>query len=153
MDFEAAARAHQRIQKIEEVMGWRDEMARDLEELHAIAIAPSAWPESVELGWMRAGFWHGFRRLDFIAAEDGRAVSLDSRLRELAGSIPDSPPPVTNTERMEHLAILSRWFYSSWCDGELLLADTWEKISWRKVVNAVSRIAATQRKGRPSTSS
>ena len=30
-DFEAAARAHQRVQKIEEVMGWRDEMARDID--------------------------------------------------------------------------------------------------------------------------
>ena len=45
MDFEGAARAHQRVQKIEEVLGWRDEMARDVEELHAIAIVPSAQPE------------------------------------------------------------------------------------------------------------
>ena len=30
-------------------------------------------------------------------------------------------------ERMEQLAILARWFYSSWCDGELLLVDDWAK--------------------------
>ena len=50
MDFEGAARAHQRVQKIEEVLGWRDEMARDVEELHAIAIVPSAHAETIELG-------------------------------------------------------------------------------------------------------
>jgi excinuclease UvrABC nuclease subunit len=152
MDFEGAARAHQRFLKIEEVLGWRDEMARDVDELHAVAIVPSAHPESVELGWMRGGYWQGFRSLDFITADDGRAVSLDSRLREMAATIPEGHA-ASATERMEHLAILSRWFYSSWCDGELLMVDDWGKIPWRKLVNAVSRVAATQRKPRPNTSS
>jgi excinuclease UvrABC nuclease subunit len=152
MDFEGAARAHQRVQKIEEVLGWRDEMARDVEELHAIAIVPSAQPETIELGWLRSGYWQGFRSLDFITADDGRAVSLDSRLREMAASIPRGQT-ASATERMEHLAVLSRWFYSSWCDGELLMVDDWEKIPWRKLVNAVSRVATVQRKPRPSTNS
>lgn len=151
MDFEGAARAHQRVQKIEEVMGWRDEMARDVEQLHAIAIVPSAQPEAIELGWLRGGYWQGFRSLDFITADDGRAVSLDSRLRAMAASIPDRH--TAPMERMEHLAVLSRWFYSSWCDGELLMVDEWEKIPWRKLVNAVSRVAGAQRKSRPSTDS
>ncbi len=149
MDFEGAARAHQRVLKIEEVMGWRDEMARDVERLHAIAVLPSGKAESVELGWLRGGYWQGFRRLEFITAEDGRAVSLDSRLREMAAAIPsDSAAPAL--ERMEHLAVLSRWFYSSWCDGELLVVDDWDKLPWRKLVNAVSRVAGAQRKPRPS---
>ena len=152
MDFEGAARAHQRVQKIEEVLGWRDEMARDVEELHAIAIVPSAQPETIELGWLRNGHWQGFRALDFITADDGRAVSLDSRLREMAASIPRGQA-ASAIERMEHLAVLSRWFYSSWCDGELLMVDDWEKIPWRKLVNAVSRVATAQRKPRPSTNS
>jgi len=42
---------------------------------------------------------------------------------------------------MEQLAILSRWFYSSWRDGEMLLVDDWQKIPYRKLVNAVSRVA------------
>ena len=152
MDFEGAARAHERVQKIEEVLGWRDEMARDVEGLHAIAIVASARPDSIELGGLRGGVWQGFRSLDFITAEDGRAVSLDSRLREMAATVPERSD-VSSMERMEHLAILSRWFYSSWCDGELLMVDDWEKIPWRKLVNAVSRVATAQRKPRPSTHS
>jgi excinuclease UvrABC nuclease subunit len=152
MDFEGAARAHQRVQKIEEVLGWRDEMARDVEELHAVAIVPSAQPETITLGWLRAGYWQGFRSLDFITADDGSAVSLDARLREMAAAIP-AGHSASATERMEHLAILSRWFYSTWCDGELLMVDDWEKIPWRKLVNAVSRVATAQRKTRPNTHS
>jgi len=41
--------------------------------------------------------------------------------------------------------VLSRWFYSSWCDGEMLVVDDWEKLPWRKLVNAVSRVAGAQR--------
>ena len=152
MDFEGAARAHQRVQKIEEVLGWRDEMARDVETLHAIAIMPSAWPECVEMGWLRGGYWQGFRRLDFITAEDARAVSLDTRLREMAATIGEARSGGA-MERMEQLAVLSRWFYSSWCDGELMIVDDWDKISWRKLVNAVSRVAASQKQPRPNTHS
>ena len=39
------------------------------------------------------------------------------------------------------LAIVARWFYSGWCDGELLLFDDWERVPFRKVVNAIARAA------------
>src|SRR6185312_12135529 len=131
MDFEGAARAHQRVMKIEEVMGWRDEMARDVGRLHG-------------------GYWHGFRALDFTVGEDGRPEPLDARLREMASSIP-ARRRCGAPEQMEDLAVLSRWFYSSWCDGELLVVDEWDKISWRKLVNAISRVARAGQKprGRP----
>ena len=126
-------------------MGWRDEMARDVERLHAIAVAPSSRADCVELGWLRAGYWHGFRSLDFTVGEDGRPAPLDARLREMASLIPERRECGV-MERMEDLAVLSRWFYSSWCDGELLVIDEWEKISWRKLVNAVSRVARAGQK-------
>jgi excinuclease UvrABC nuclease subunit len=150
MDFEGAAMMHQRVQRIAEVLALADEMAREVEHLSAIAVAPSSDPESVELGWLREGYWRGFTRLDFNFA-DGRSVSLDARLRETAAALPESA--VTRTERMEQLAILSRWFYSSWRDGEMLLVDDWRKMPWRKLVNAVSRVAGSQRTPRPSNHS
>jgi hypothetical protein len=87
---------------------------------------------------MRGGYWQGFTRLEFTAA-DGRVASLDARLREMATAIPEAR--AGSAERMEQLAILSRWFYSSWRDGEMLLVDDWAKIPYRKLVNAVSRVA------------
>jgi hypothetical protein len=147
MDFEGAALMHQRLRRIEEVLGLQDEMARDVERLHAVAIAPSAHPEAVQLGWLRNGCWQGFTHLDFIAA-DGRSISLDTRLREIATGLPERR--ASPIERMEQLAIVARWFYSSWRDGEMLLVDDWSKIPWRKLVNAVSRVASAQRTPRPS---
>jgi len=138
LDFEGAAMMHQRLQRILDVMGLNDEMSRDISRLHGIAVAPSAEAESVEVGWLRGGMWQGFTRLDFRIA-DGQSVSLDARLRHAAAGLQPQTP--SHTERMEQLAILSRWFYSSWRDGEMVLVDDWEKTPWRKVVNAVSRVA------------
>jgi len=156
MDFEGAALMHQRLQRIEAVLGLRDEMARDIETLNAIAVLPAGDPDAVELGWLRKGSWQGFSRIEFNNA-DGASVSLDARLRELALNVPCNA--AAGMERMEQLATVARWLYSSWCDGELLLVDDWAKIPYRKLVNAVSRIAAISRTGpappphRPSTHS
>jgi len=150
MDFEGAALMHQRTRRIEEVLGLRDEMARDIERLDAIAVVPSAEAEAVELGWLRHGCWQGFTRLDFHAA-DGQTAPLDARLREVAATVAEAR--AERTERMEQLAILARWFYSSWRDGEMLLVDDWGKMPYRKLVNAVSRVASAQRTPRRSTHS
>jgi hypothetical protein len=115
-----------------------------VERLHAVAVAPSSRPDCVELGWLRAGYWHGFRSLDFTVGEDGKPAPLDARLREMASLIP-AGRRCAPLERMEDLAVLSRWFYSSWCDGELLVVDEWEKISFRKLVNSISRVARAGR--------
>ncbi|HEX4136189.1 MAG TPA: hypothetical protein VHY84_16365 [Bryobacteraceae bacterium] len=146
MDFEGAALMHQRYQRVQEVLGLRDEIARDVDRLNAIAVTPGSDPDTVDLGWLRGGSWQGFSQLEFNTA-DGTSVSLDARLRDLALAVPLKA--AFGVERMEQLAVIARWFYSSWCDGELLLVDDWEKIPYRKLVNAVSRIAAVSRTAQP----
>jgi excinuclease ABC subunit C len=150
MDFEGAALMHQRYQRVQEVLGLRDELACDVDRLNAITITRAADPAAVELGWLRDGTWQGFSQIEFNPA-DGTSVSLDARLRELAQSVSLHPP--TGIERMEQLATVARWFYSGWCDGELLMVDDWAKIPYRKLVNAVSRVAHGQPPNHPSTHS
>ncbi len=151
MDFEGAALLHERCRRIEEVLSQRDEMVRELGNLNAIAVVPSAVPEAVELGWLRGGNWKGFTRLEF-GLVDARAVSLDSRVREIAVAV-NNDPAHNPKDRMDHLATLARWRYSNWCDGELLMVDDWSKIPYRKLVNAVSRVAGGQPQPRPNTHS
>jgi excinuclease ABC subunit C len=103
MDFEGAALMHQRYQRIEAVLGLRDEMARTVERLNAIAIVPAADPDAVELGWLREGSWQGFSSLEFNPA-DGASVSLDARLRELAVAVPLNVP--IGVERMGNWRLL-----------------------------------------------
>ena len=44
-------------------------------------------------------------------------------------------------ERQEYLALLARWYYSSWREGEWLAFESYDEIPYRKLVNAVSRVA------------
>jgi hypothetical protein len=44
-------------------------------------------------------------------------------------------------ERQEYLALLARWYYSSWRDGEWLPIEDFESLPYRKLVHGISRVA------------
>jgi excinuclease ABC subunit C len=70
---------------------------------------------------------------------EGKAVSLDHKLRETIAAL--DTPKRSMRERQEYLALLARWFYSSWRDGEWLPFESVEDVPYRKLVNAISRVA------------
>ena len=63
--------------------------------------------------------------------------SMDRRLRQIVEGLPVPRP--TLKEREEHLALLSRWFFSSWRDSEWLPFASREEIPYRKLVRLISR--------------
>ena len=138
MLFEEAARQHKRYEKVQEVLRLRDELARELESLHGVAITPSLAPDAVELWFLRDGCWCDPVRFGFEVHE-GKPVSLDRQLRETLATV--APQKLTIRERQEYLALLARWYYSSWREGEWLPFDSYKEIPYRKFVNAISRVA------------
>ncbi len=140
MDFEAAARQHKRAERIEEVLKLRDALAFDIDRLNGVAVTESATPACVKLWFVIAGCWQAPE--DFqVGATGDKAVSIDHRLRDVAGSL--NVAKVAGRERQEHMALLARWFYSSWRDGEWIPFDNMEKLSYRKLTGAVSRVASS----------
>ena len=138
MRFEDAARQHKRYEKVQEVLKLRDELARDVDRLHGVAITRSLEREAVEMWFLREGNWQGPQRFSFEVKE-GKTVSLDRKLRETFAAV--EPRKLTMRERQEYLALTARWYYSSWRDGEWLGFDSYDDIPYRKLVNAVSRVA------------
>jgi excinuclease ABC subunit C len=138
MMFEDAARQHKRLEKVLDVLKLRDELARDVDRLNGIAITRSLAADAVELWFVRGGNWHQPQRFSF-AVQEGMTVSLDRKLRETLANL--EPVKLTVRERQEYLALLARWYYSSWRDGEWLAFENYEDIPYRKLVNAVSRVA------------
>jgi excinuclease ABC subunit C len=137
MDFEHAAEQHRRMERIEEIMKLREGLARPLDRINGVAVTPSAEPNAIELSLVRGGHWQGTFRVSFELVE-GKPVSLDQKLRELIAGI----QPVTRParERQEYLAILARWYYSTWRDGEYLPLDSFDHVPYRKLVHAISRV-------------
>jgi excinuclease ABC subunit C len=138
LDFEQAARQHKRVEKIQEVLSLRDELARDIERLNGVAVTASAEPQSVEFWFICGGAWQGPRRVTFEVVE-GKPVSLDQKLREVISALTPEGRPMR--ERQEYLAILARWYYSSWRDGEWFAFESLQNPPYRKLVHAISRIA------------
>jgi excinuclease ABC subunit C len=138
MLFEEAARQHKRYEKVQDVLKLRDELARDVDRLNGVAITRSAEAEAVEMWFFRDGAWQQPQRFSF-AVQEGKTFSLDRTLRETFSGI--SARKLTVRERQEYLALLARWFYSSWREGEWIAFDSFAEIPYRKLVNAVSRVA------------
>lgn len=138
MQFEEAARLHQRVQRIEEVQVLAGDVARELSRLHGVAVVPSSKVGVVDLWVLAGGRWLDPKRLAVGAAEQtALGQSMDHQIKELlAGVAPEGPP------HPEHLAIFMRWYGSSWCDGTWIGFDSFDKIPYRKLVNAAARVAA-----------
>jgi len=140
MDFEAAAREHQHLERIESVLKLRDDLVHDIDQVYGVAVAPATEPESVLLWFVCRGVWQTPSTFSL-----GSSVSLDTRLREMVASI--EPAPVPLAERQEHLALLARWHYSTWSDGEWIGFRSLADIPYRRLVRAISR--ARQPRGAP----
>jgi excinuclease ABC subunit C len=139
MNFEEAARQHKRLEKIEGVLRLKDELVADIDRLHGVAVTASVDAGAVELWFVHRGCWQ--RPLRFPVAAP--SVSLDQRLRESLAGIEWKTPGVR--ERQEHLALLARWYYSSWREGEWLGFESMDAVPFRKLVRVISRIAQAKR--------
>jgi excinuclease ABC subunit C len=149
MQFEEAAHLHQRISRIGEVQALASELARCVDMLAGVAVTPSAAAEAVDLWFLAGGRWQEPRRV-MLTETAGAGQSLDRRMRELAAGVAAPPGAPSGAAggggpNLEHLAILVRWHGSSWRDGEWIGFDSFDKLPYRKLVNAVGRVAAMAR--------
>ncbi len=138
LNFEEAARQHKRMEKVQQVLKLRDDLVRDIDSLHGAAIVPSVETGAVALWFVAGGCWQEPRTLTF-EVEEGKPVSLDRKLRDLVAGIEPRRRPAA--ERQEHAALLARWYYSSWRAGEWVQFDSLADVPYRKLVNAIHRVA------------
>jgi excinuclease UvrABC nuclease subunit len=138
MMFEEAARQHGRMEKIEAIVKLPGDLAREVNQLNGVAVTRSAEEQAVELWFLMTGCWTSPRRLSLAPDQN---LSLDKRIREITAGL--EPPDLKRRE--DHLSLLAKWYFSSWRDGEWLACETLEKMSYRKLVNAIHRVATGTR--------
>jgi excinuclease UvrABC nuclease subunit len=134
MEFEAAAQQHKRIERIQDLLRLREELARDLDTLNGVAVLPAA-AGAVLLQPMIAGAW---QRPIVFGVAGPHSDSMDARLREALAAV--QPEACSHRERQEHVAILSRWFYSTWRDGAWIGFDSLARLPYRRTTSAISRV-------------
>ena len=141
MDFEQAAQLHKRIEKISAAASLRGPVAAELDLLNGVALTRGIMSGEIRLWPMLEGYWQEAVPLTF-SPETERFKSLDQELRErLSGAVQHAR---RDGPRIEELAIFSRWYFSSWRDGEWLPFRSVADLNYRKLVREISAMVKSR---------
>ena len=135
--FEEAAAMHAKLDKLKSLLSQLPEVVRRIDELKALMIQPSAGPGCVSLFLFRDCALHG--PVNFNVESRAESRSMEARLEEALAQVPVVEIRST-AERMEHLAMLKRWYYRSTRVGEIFLADTKGVWPLRRIVRGIGRV-------------
>ncbi len=138
VDFEAAAQLHKRIEKVQAAIAARDKAVAELDSFNGVALTRGSTPHEFRLWPMSQGYWQEPVALD-CAWQIERLRPLDVEIRE---RLTDRLSQAQNGDRqIEDLAIFSRWYYSSWRDGEWFPFRNLNDLNYRKLVRTLSKMA------------
>jgi len=153
LEFEAAAAAHARLEKLKALQGRIAEIVHRIDQLNGLLLQPSHLAGHIALFRICGGMLQGPLAFDLRAralkpesqpAQGGHpqsapTQSMEARIRELLGAA-EPPVPKSAQEWMEHLAILKRWYYRTNKVGEIFFEDEHGVLPMRRVVRAVGRV-------------
>ncbi len=137
--FEEAAALHTRLDKLAPVLQQLPEAVHRLDQMHALIIQRSAEPESVALFRIDAGAIAGPATFAITAGEHTKSQSMEARIQAALAGFPAGQPRST-LERIEHLAILKRWYYRGTRMGEIFFADRKGELPMRRIVRGIGRV-------------
>jgi len=119
------------------VLSQLPEIVKRVDQLGALIVQPGAEPGAVSLFLFRSCILEG--PFSFSIDAGAESKSMDARVEQAIANFPARESCLT-AERMEHLAILKRWFYRSHRVGEIFFAA--EKGAWplRRIVRGIGRV-------------
>jgi excinuclease UvrABC nuclease subunit len=138
MDFEQAAALHKELEKVKSVAALRGDLIAEIESLNGVALTKAAGEAQVALWPVLAGYWQPPLFFNF-GAEPSPSRSLDQQLRERLSQHLSQARQEGN--RADEISLLSRWFYSSWRDGDWFPFHTIADLNYRKLVRQISALA------------
>ena len=159
MAFEDAAALHVKIEKLKPLLSQLPEIVQRIDRLDAIIIQTSAEPDSVSLFRFSSGCFRGPVSFSIQppsaagspAVRSPAAGSMESRVEAAIGTFSNTESKSSH-ERMEHLALLKRWYYRSTRIGEIFFAD--DKGAWplRRIVRGIGRVHKGEKPQEPTFS-
>jgi len=146
LDFERAATIHKRIEKLDDALRGKPDLARRIQDLNAVILQRSAEDQTIA-----AFAIHGGRFVDpcyiRFAEIAGQPRSAEQIFRNYLDTPPISDsnaaplstsPSASRAELGEHLWLLARWYYSNPREGEIFFRE--KDWPYRKILRACSRL-------------
>jgi excinuclease ABC subunit C len=133
LDFERAAALHKKVEKLDEVLRGRPDLARRIQNLHAVILQRGAEEQTIAVygvrgGWLAEPFYLRFGEI----ASQPRSVEQIFRDHFAYGSI------ANRGDLGEHLWLIARWYYSSPREGEIFFPE--KDWPYRRILRACSRL-------------
>jgi excinuclease ABC subunit C len=136
LDFERAANVHKRLEKLDDAVRIRPELARRIQDLNGVILQRAAEDQTITAFAVRGGRVAEpcFIRFAEIA---GQPRSAEQIFREYLEP-PTQAVPQAVGELGEHLWLLARWYYSNPREGEIFFHD--KDWPYRRILRACSRL-------------
>jgi excinuclease ABC subunit C len=135
LDFERAATLHKKVEKLDEVLRGRPEIARRIQDLHAVILQRAAEEQTIGVYAVRGG-----RLADPFFLCFAEIASQPRSAEQIFRDYLESPGNPGNGDLAEDLWMVSRWFYSNPREGEIFFRE--KDWPYRRILRACSRLLA-----------
>jgi excinuclease ABC subunit C len=147
LDFERAAAAHKRLEKLDDVLRGKPELPRRIQDLNAVILQRAAEDQTIAVYAVRGGRLAepSFVRFAEIAGQPRSAEHIFREHLEESATPSDvisaAPPALTDKNSLsEHLWLVARWYYSNPREGEIFFRE--KDWPYRRILRACSRLLA-----------
>jgi excinuclease ABC subunit C len=142
LDFEKAAAIHKKLEKLDDALRGRSELARRVQDVDAIILQRTTEEHTVGMYAVRGGRLAEPAYLRF--GDTSEPKSAEEAAREYLEGVRKTEPSARGNQRQsaqelaEHLWLLSRWFYSQPREGEIFFRE--KDWPYRRILRACSRL-------------
>lgn len=147
LDFEKAAGLHKKIEKVDEVLRGRAEIARRIQDLDAVILQRAADARSIALFAVKSGTLAEPFFLRFEATS--RSASAEGMVRDYLEGVSNQPILQSKNSRQagrelgEQLWLLARWFYSNPREGEIFFREN--EWPYRRILRGCTRLLSPKK--------
>jgi excinuclease ABC subunit C len=141
LDFERAAQLHRKAEKVHDALALKPEPVRNIRALHAVLVLPGLQSATLSFFLMCSGKLHGPGMLD-LGENVSTPLSLDERFRILFEELLNRADDFPNVASWEHLALFSKWYYSSFRQGDLVMLSSPSQIPYSRLIRVCRKLMA-----------
>jgi excinuclease UvrABC nuclease subunit len=146
LDFERAAAIHKKLEKLDDVLRGRQELARRVQDLNAVIVQRTPAEQTVAMYAVRGGRLVEPSYLRF--GDTSQPRSAEETVRDyledvMSGApLPTPNPKRSATELGEHLSLVARWFFSNPREGEIFFRE--KDWPYRRILRACARLLSAK---------
>ncbi len=151
LDFEKAAAIHKKLEKLDDALRGRSELARRVQDIDAVILQRTTEEHTVGMYAIRGGKLSDPSYLRF--GDTSEPKSAEEAARSYLEGVMNAETVTAGNSRQsaqglaEHLWLLSRWFYSQPREGEIFFRE--KDWPYRRILRACSRLLAPPKTEEP----